>query len=210
MGSGVVGGVIYLVGGLSTSPTVESQNWAFDPASSTYTPRAPLPSPRARAGSAATGGKLYIISGQDSAGGLANTNCAYTPAGDSWDCGLAVIPTPVWAPGSTALGAMTPECHGDILIVGGGTPLVEGQTLLRDSDRVPASTNISQIYDVATNTWSQNGFPLLSTARFALRAAQAGNTLIAFGGWDGANNVTTVDRIQGPPLPVQLRSFRVE
>jgi hypothetical protein len=210
MGSGVIGNSVYLVGGFSTTTTVESQNWAFDPTSSTYTLRAPLPSPRARAGSAVTGNKVYVISGQDSAGGLANTNCAYTPAGDSWDCNLAVIPTPVWAPGSTALGAMTPECHGDILIVGGGTPLVDGQALMGDSARVPSSTNISQIYDVATNSWSTNGLPLLSTARFGLRAAQAGDTLIAFGGWNGSSNVTTVDRIQGPPLPVQLQSFRVE
>ena len=210
MASGVIGGLIYLVGGLSTSTTVESQNWTFDPATGTYQIKAQLPIPKARAGSAVSSGKLFVMSGEDSAGGLANTNCGYDPPTDSWNCALAVIPTPVWAPGSTALGAMTAACHGDILIVGGGTPLLGTPPLPGDSSRAPASTNISQIYDVASNTWSTNGLPTLPTGRFALRAAQAGDTLIAFGGWDGSSNVTTVDRIQGPPLPVQLQAFSVE
>jgi len=52
--------------------------------------------------------------------------------------------------------------------------------------------------------------PTLPTGRFSLQAVQAGNTLIAFGGYDGSSKVTTVDRIQGLPLPVGLQSFTDE
>jgi len=208
MGKGAFGGVVYLVGGLNSAGVAQSQNWEFNFATGTYNTVAPLPLPRARAGAAVSGGKLYVISGRDAAGNLVDTNYEYTPPPvDMWTP-RAVISTMVAGPGATVLGAMTAECDGDIIIVGGGTPFFTNDTLPRGQSREPESTNISQLYDVASDSWSAG--PTLPTARFSLRAAQAGDTLIAFGGWDGLNTVTTVDRIQGPPLPVELQGFRVE
>ena len=209
MGSGLIGGVIYLVGGFSTyNPNLaEMQNWAFNPTTGTYTNRATLPVAKARPGSGVSGGRLYVISGQDNTGGLVNTNYEYNPAANTWAARAPTL-TAVSSPGGTALSAMTDECHGDIIIVGGGTPILGGEAVPPGLSRAPESTNISQLYDVAADTWSSG--PTLNTGRYALRAAQAGNTLIAFGGYDGSTTVATVDRIQGPPLPVQLQSFRVE
>jgi hypothetical protein len=200
--------LVYLVGGLSNSTTVQNQNWAFNFATMTYdTTLAPLPLPRARAGSAVTGGRLYVISGEETPGGQVNTNYEYNPATNTWAT-KARLPLPaVNAPGATVLGAMTAECNGDIIIVGGGTPTLADK-VDPASSRAPDSTDLSRLYDVASDTWS-NG-PTLPTARFGLRAAQVGDTLIAFGGYDGVSTVATVDRIQGPPLPVQLQSFGVE
>jgi hypothetical protein len=208
MASGVFGGVVYLVGGLNAAGVAQSQTWEFNFASGTYnTALAPMPSAKARAGSAVSGGRLYAISGRDAAGNLVDTNYEYTPPPtDAW-MSRAVIPTMVAAPGATVLGAMTAECNGDIVVVGGGTPF-DADKATPDGPRAPDSTNAVQLYDLASDTWSSG--PSLPIGRFALRAAQAGDTLIAFGGWDGSSTVTTVDRIQGPPLPVELQGFRVE
>jgi N-acetylneuraminic acid mutarotase len=199
MGSGVIGGLIYLAGGQDTfPPTVpQDQTWEFDPAAGTYKTRAVLPSAKASLGSV-SGGRLYLMGGADAANPALDTNYEYTPPTDTWAT-KAALPTAVATSGGTTLGAMTPECDGDILVAGGLT--AGGQP-----------TAITQIYDVATNTWGPG--PTLPTARFGLRAAQAGNTpfatLIVFGGYNGTSAVTTVDRIQGPPLPVELGGFRVE
>ena len=210
MGGGVINGLIYLVGGSSTfNPNMpESQTWEFDPAAGpgTYTSRASLPAANYRSGSGVSGGRLYVISGADSNGTLVNTNYEYNPATNAWTT-RAPITTAVNKPGGTTLGAMD-GCNGDIIIVSGGTPFLAEGTSPAGAARTPHVTAITQIYDVGTDSWS-NG-PPLGTGRFSLQAAQAGNTLIAFGGYDGSAVVATVDRIQGPPLPVQLQGFRVE
>ena len=197
MASGVIGGKIYLVGGFESLANVAtSQNWEFDPADGTYTNQASLPTPQARTGFAVSGGQLYVISGVNQNGLLVQNHYRYTPPPiDMWDP-RTPIPNPVNQPGATAIGAMTPICHGDIMIVSGGTPVL--------------GTNITQLYDVATNTWSSG--PPLTTGRFALRAEQVGDTILAFGGYDAVAGimVDTVDKMQGPPLPVELQSLRVE
>jgi N-acetylneuraminic acid mutarotase len=207
MAGGVIGGLIYLVGGQSSSVAIENQTWAFNPSTGTYNAAlAPLPFPRARAGSAVSGGLLFVISGEETPGSQVTTNYAYSPVTNTWVT-KAPIATAVNAPGATTLGAMN-NCNGDILVCGGGTPFFTGTVDPADLSRAPESTNACQLYDVTLNSWSA-GLPL-PTARFSLRAAQAGDTLIIFGGWDGVNNVTTVDRIQGSPLPVNLQRFNVE
>jgi N-acetylneuraminic acid mutarotase len=208
MGGGVVGGRVYLVGGSAlASGGSADQNWEFDPGAGTYAVKALLPSPLAAPGSGISGGRLYIMGGRDAANNALNSNYEYDPATDSWAT-KAPLDIAVNAPGGTALGAMTAECHGDIIIIGGGTPFLDGEGVPAGAARAPESTPLTQIYDIATNTWGAG--PTLPTARFSLRAGQAGNTLIAFGGYDGIGTVATVDRIQGPPLPVQLQGFQVE
>jgi hypothetical protein len=208
MGSGVIGGLIYLVGGNDTSPgSAAQQTWAFNPGSGTYTVLANLPTPQARSGSAVSAGKLYVISGHNQSGALVNLNYEYTPATNSW-VSRAPIPIAVNQPGSTAVGAVTSECNGDIMIVSGGTPTLGGGA---EAERSRAADSIqnTQLYSVPPlDSWTQG--PLLPTGRFALRAEQVGDTILAFGGYDGVNTVATVDRMQGPPLPVQLQAFSVE
>jgi len=211
MAGGFIGGKIYLVGGIQSGTSqAQSQNWEFDPVLGTYTSRAPLPTPQARSGYAVSGGKLYVIAGHNDVGMLVTKNYRYTPPPtNAWEGPptLADIPIAVNQPGATTIGAMTPECNGDIFIISGGTPAL-GDNPASDPSRSPESVNITQIYNVPGNNWSFG--PPLSTGRFALRAEQAGDTIIAFGGYDGTNTVATVDRMQGPPLPVKLQSFSVE
>jgi hypothetical protein len=206
MAGGAIGGKIYLVGGIQSGTSqAQSQNWEFDPATGTYVDKLPLPTPQARSGYVVREGQLYVIAGHNDAGVLVLKNYRYTPSTNAWET-LADIDEVHNQPGAVALGAMTPECHGDIMIVSGGTPALEKAN--SDPSRTPESTPITRLYDVATNSWSLG--PQLPSGRFALRAEQAGDTIIAFGGYDGANTVATVDRMQGPPLPVALQSFSVE
>jgi hypothetical protein len=207
MGSGVIGGFMYLVGGQSTSSpsSAESQNWQFNPATGGYLPRATLPSAVGGPGSAVSAGRLYIMGGRNSAGATIATNYEYDAAANTWAT-KAPVPTAVNVPGSTALSAMAP-CNGDIILVGGGNPFLAAEALPR-SPRVVETTNISQLYDVATNAWT-NG-PALPVARSFIGVAQAGSTLLSLGGFNGSAPVATVDRIEGPPLPVRLHGFGVE
>ena len=207
MASGVIGGKIYLVGGNQVGANgAQDQNWEFDPATGIYTNRLPLPTPQARAGSAVTGGRLHVVAGHNQLGNLVTTHYAYNPVTDTWQQ-LADITFPVNQAGATTIGAQTPACHGDIMIVSGGTPAL-GPGGASDPSHAPDSVAITQIYDVGSNTWSAG--PSLSTGRFALRAEQVGDTIIAFGGYAAPNTVATVERMQGFPLPVALQSFGVE
>ena len=198
MGCGVINGKVYLVSGCFSDPLTNAQvqNWEFAPGTSIYTPRAPVPRGACLAGAAVSEGRLHFVAGQD-ATGVVNRHYAYSPPLNTW-APLASITTAVNGAGAVGLGAMTPVCHGDVIVIGGGTQL-------------PPNTNpttVTQLYDIAFDFWSTG--PPLSQGRFSLGAAQAGDTLIAVGGHTGSTTVATVDRIQGPPLPVQLQGFRVE
>jgi hypothetical protein len=195
MGSGVIGGMIYLVGGYASTVVgspAETQNWRFNPVSGTFTPLASLPSGVGGPGSGVSGGRLYIMGGMNAASTL-NTNYEYDPIGNVWAT-RAPLPAAVYAPGSAALSG-DPSCAGDIILAGG-----EGLGS-------PPQTAATQLYNVSSNSWSSG--PMLSQARSFVGTAQAGNTLVAAGGLFGTSS-GAVDRIQGPPLPVWCQDFRVE
>lgn len=209
MGSGVIGGLIYLVGGFSaitiSAATTHDQTWEFNPATGLYTTRAILPAPLGGAGSAVSGGRLYIMGGRDPVATQRDSNYEYDPVGNAWAL-RALLPTAVTVPGSTALSGAA-SCNGDIILVGGGNPVLKN-SVSPGSARSTETTNITQLYNVSTNTWSAG--PTLPTGRSFIGAAQAGNTLLAVGGYTGSTSVATVDRIAGPPLPVELQDVRVE
>jgi hypothetical protein len=206
MAGGTIGSSIYLVGGDSTGqPTAESQSWLFDPRAGTYTPRAVLPTTLNGAGSAVAGGKLYVLGGENGAISELGSNFVYDAAADSW-AARASLPTAVNAPGASALGG--PDgCTGKILVAGGGNPFLQALTAGQLQEPI-LTTGITQMYDIASDTWAAG--PALPTALSLLGAAQAGDTLLVVGGFNGTDSVATVDRIQGPPLPVGLSGFSIE
>jgi N-acetylneuraminic acid mutarotase len=193
MAGGTVGNLIYLVGGFNTvGGSTHNQNWQFDPSTGIYTAKAIVPTALAESGSAVSGGRLYILGGRDDGHLEIASNFAYNPGSNSWTT-LASLPTAVSVAGATALSGAA-GCADAILVAGGGDLLL--------------TTDITQIYDIASDTWAAG--PPLPTARSYLRAAQVNDTLLVIGGYDGTTSVTTVDRIQGPPLPVGLIGFSVE
>ena len=195
MVSGTIGGSIYLVAGFDGALVPQTQNWRFNLTTSTFTRRASLPAPRGRPAAGVSGGRLYVMGGQkDLSGAAAESNYEYDPATNTWATKQS-LPMAVNNAGGTALSTLSPQCAGDIIVVGGGIPM-------------PQPTAVTQIYSVATDSWSPG--PPLPTARFGLRAAQAGDALIAVGGFDGTSTVATVDLIQGPPLLEELQETGVD
>jgi len=208
MSSGVIGNKMYLVGGYSTGSVDPSfnQTWEYDPVLGTYTTKAVLPATLGGAGSAVSGGRLYVMGGRNISNDTLNTNYEYDPVANTWAT-KAVLPTPINVPGGTALSGQA-LCNGDIILVGGGNPFLTGARAMPLSAGAMKTTGITQLYNVPTNTWSAG--PALPQGRSFLTAAQAADALVAIGGYSGTTTVTTVDRIQGPPLPVGLDGITVK
>jgi N-acetylneuraminic acid mutarotase len=112
--TGVIGGRVYLAGGLRSGAV--AQLHGFDPQTGTWdTTLPPLPTPIDHGCGGVVGGSLYVIGGRSGQiGAISGAVHAYTPGG-SWDA-RAALPTPR---GGTACGVV-----GDRIVVVGG----EGNT----------------------------------------------------------------------------------
>jgi len=84
-------------------------------ANSTWTARAPMPTPRDDAAAVGLGGKVYVVGGRDSSGALASV-LAYAPAFDTWSS-KADMPGAKSAPGATVV-------NGHIYVIGPPDPQV--------------------------------------------------------------------------------------
>jgi N-acetylneuraminic acid mutarotase len=131
------------------------------------------------------------MGGRDGASTAADSNYRYNPSTNLWEQKTSLL-LGVSGPGGTELAAPG-NCSGDIIVVGGQSP-------------IPQPTAFTQIYDVATDSWSP-GNPL-PTALSGLKAAQVADILLAIAGYDGTNTVATAYVSQ--PVPVELQTFRVE
>jgi N-acetylneuraminic acid mutarotase len=65
----------------------------YDPATNTWSTRAPLPSPRHSLTAVGIGGKLYAVGGRDASGNYTNTVFVYDPVVNTWSNGSAAMPT---------------------------------------------------------------------------------------------------------------------
>jgi N-acetylneuraminic acid mutarotase len=154
-------GKIYTIGGYDGSShlaTVEE----YDPATDTWTTRAPLPTPQSGEEiAAATNGKIYVIGGYNGSS-YSTTVQEYDPATDTW-----IIRASMSVPRRPAVAVAS---NGKIYAIGGykdiGWP-------------VPLST--VEEYDPATDTWTTRA--PMPTARSGLGVAAASNGKIyAIGG----------------------------
>ncbi len=87
--AGAIGGSIYIASGRAGGiGGFQPSTWQFDPATATYTPRAPISTPRGGTAGAVLAGRLIIFGGEGnpeptSLGVFTNIE-AYDPASDSW------------------------------------------------------------------------------------------------------------------------------
>jgi hypothetical protein len=153
---GVIGGVIYAVGGSDPTGALASVE-AYDPVTGIWTPRASLPTPRHGVSVAVVGGKPYAIGGLD--GGSATRVDVYDPVLDSWSP-RAPIPTRLFG----AVGVI----DGIIYAVGsvGATNAVGGAV---------------QAYDPATDTWTSRA-PMPTVRQQGVAVAVVDGLLYAIGG----------------------------
>ncbi|MGH7358371.1 MAG: Kelch repeat-containing protein, partial [Candidatus Rokuibacteriota bacterium] len=121
------GGRIYSIGGVRGG-TVVGTNEVYDPATDSWLPLAPMPTPREHLAAAVIGQRILIV------GGRAPDNTpvleAYSPATDSWER-LRDMPT--------ARGGLAAAAVGGRLYAFGG--------------EIPGVFAVTEEYDPAANTW---------------------------------------------------------
>jgi len=152
-------GQVYVFGG-SIHKVTTNNSWSYDPATRSWTSRAPYPGlARDHMGVAALGSFIYLIGGttrwpQPSV----TTVQKYSPSSDTW---TAVAPLPT-ARAATGVAVM----NGRIYVAGGATAAV--------------SVADFTAYDPATDTWT--ALPPMPTPRDHLTAAVVNGKFYAIGG----------------------------
>ena len=124
------GGKLYVLGGLAiVQGRATARTFEFDPATGSWTEKAPLPTARSAGGTAELGGKIYVAGGQR--GGLTvNDFAVFDPATNTW-MELPSMPTPRNHLTAQAL-------DGKFYAIGGRPPL----------------TGVVEMYDPQSNTWT--------------------------------------------------------
>ena len=154
---------IYLMGGYPANTT----NEAYDPSTDSWTTHAQIPIDSFYSESAVVNNKIYLF------GGLSNGNSAqiYDPETDTWTFG-APIPTGVAEGAAVATaGANVPV---RIYLVGGDT------TYVRNGHTFGNVTDLNQVYDPESNTWSVGAQLPIQLRFFGL--ANVNDTLYVIGG----------------------------
>ena len=126
-GVGVVGGRIYVIGGSAMSGVIGT-NQMYDPATDTWTIKAPMPS-LVPVTTSVYGGKIYCFS--------SGLNQVYDPETDSW-----AYKTPSSIRRSVASACVV---NGKIYLLGGFDP---------NSLDGLARSNVNEMYDVNTDSWT--------------------------------------------------------
>jgi len=157
MGSAVLGGKIYVIGGNVADGTTIDKNEMYDPATNTWSTRAPLPEPRARPGVAACNGKIYVFGGHYD-GAYRSSLYVYDPGSNSWDQ-LPDMPSARQGPAVTL---------GHKIYLAGGAP----------------TRDVLWSYDCLTGQWD-TGLPTLNQGRYFHELVVAGNWIYAISGKSG-------------------------
>jgi N-acetylneuraminic acid mutarotase len=132
---------IYAIGGKVNQIKVTNATEAYDPTTDTWTTKAALPTPSFGFKANVVNDKIYVIAGVQQ---ITNTTIkclnftrVYDPAIDTWTT-KAAIPNPVFNYGSA--------------VVGNKIYIISGDTLTSNGTLI--DTNLIQIYDTQTDSWS--------------------------------------------------------
>ncbi len=161
-----VNGKLYSFGGQTGSGNIGFINATFeyDPATQQWQQRAPLPIARSAGATAVVNDKVYVIGGRPPRG---NDFAVYDPASDSWTR-LPDLPSQRNHLAAAAI-------NGKIYVTGGRF----------DAGSRSPLTNVMEIYDPVTNTWTQ-GQPM-PTIRSGMNGVAANGCLHVFGGEGNAD-----------------------
>lgn len=165
-GAAVINGILYVVGGYTTS--IVGMLQAYDPATNTWTTKAPMPTPRYQVAVAAVNGVLYAVGGDCGNGCHLATVEAYDPTTNTWT-------TKAPMPGDGVAGAGAASVNGLLYIIGG----------------VPNNTaGTVYAYDPVGETWTVKS--PMPTLRTGFGVAVANGKIYAVGGYNG-NIIATVE-----------------
>ncbi|MBM2810069.1 MAG: hypothetical protein HW416_828 [Chloroflexi bacterium] len=160
-----VNGKLYLIGGEISADGFANQGfyintvYEYDPATAVWTQKAPMPTARSAGATDVIDGKIYVAGGRPPQG---SDFAVYDPAADTWRV-LPDLPTQRNHLAAAAIG-------GKLYVAGGRFGGGVGSEM----------TDILEIYDPATNTWSR-GAPLLER-RAGLNGVAARGCFYTFGG----------------------------
>jgi len=159
-----VNGKIYLMGGGPANTTNES----YDPATDSWSTKAQIPTSAVYSQSAVVDNKIYLIGGLSSR----SSNQIYDPETDKWTSGT---PIPAGVAEGVAIATMGVNAPVRIYVMGGET------TYVRNGVTHGNVTDLNQVYDPESNTWSTGA--LLPTELHFFGLATVNDTLYAIGGW---------------------------
>jgi Kelch motif len=151
----VIGGSVYVVGGVTDSATVNT-NQIYNPTTDSWTLGAPMPTARDVAARAVVNNMLYVIGGKLNGNQLKVVE-AYDPATDTWATNYSPMPT--------ARDSVKAVVNNGIIYVIGG--------FNNGGDRLKTVES----YNPATDTWTE-GPPLL-VSKSSIAAALFGSTIVA-------------------------------
>ena len=172
---GVINGILYAAGGFGGNiNSIGDENCceldtveAYDPATDTWTAKAPMPTARGFVAAGVINGILYVVGGR-SGNGFVSTLEAYNPATNSWTT-LQSMPSARW-------GLAASVVNGKLYALGGYN--------------AHGTLNKVDAYDPATNTWKVRAS--MPAARKYLTSGVIRGRLYAVGGFDRAY-LTTVE-----------------
>jgi uncharacterized protein (TIGR03437 family) len=156
--TGVVGGTVYVVSGLSSSAQV-TLNQIYDPMANTWTMGAPVPTARVCPAGAVVDNIFYVIGGKLNGNQLKVVE-AYDPATDTWSTNYSPMPT-----ARDSLKAVVN--NGIIYVIGGFN---------NGSDRL----RTVESYNPATDTWTEQ--PPLAVGKSSMAVTLFGSTIVVAGG----------------------------
>ena len=159
----VLDGRLYLIGGEAGNPsnTNAFQNgvYVLDEQAGAWLPRAPMPTQRSAGGTGVIDGKLYVVGGRPPHGA---DFAVYDPTSDTW----TTLPNMPTQRNHLGVGAM----DGKLYVAGGRFGGGVGSEM----------TDILEIYDPATNTWTRG--PALLAPRAGVASTVANGCLYLIGG----------------------------
>lgn len=176
------------VGGPCTGPAMDTVE-RYDIATDTWTTVAPLPSPRSDLAAVARGGKIYVFGGCNltvvegvPTAVFSSEVDVYNPNTNTW--------TPL-APMPTARASLVADIVGNLIFAIDGINAASAN----------ATLDINEVYNVAHNTWVNDGAPDL-TARGEAGVVSHGGRIYVLGG--GPYGISTSDNNVFNPVPISF------
>ena len=136
-GAAVVNGRIYAIGGFNGNAPLNVVE-EYNPLTNQWTTKTPMPTTRSGFAIAVYKNQIYVIGGTVGSGYIGN-NEVYDPASDTWE---------------TMASMTTPRDDLCANVVGDKIYLIGGKKYSSDSPTFYRETDINEVYDPSSNTWS--------------------------------------------------------